>query len=192
MQTKNFGKTKILSLPWTKIFASEYFGIFSFAFLTAIAAQITIPIKPVPFTLQTMTVILAGATLGAKKGAYSQLLYLAAGAVGLPVFAVLPESGYGIARFFSTTGGFLLAFPLAAFATGTLVQKNKSYFAVVASMFIGEVIIIFSGALFLNSFFIHNISETIKVAAAIFSVWTVVKVFAAATIYFGLKKSNIE
>ncbi|MCK9425829.1 MAG: biotin transporter BioY [Ignavibacteriaceae bacterium] len=192
MQIKYNGKTKALSLPWTKIFASEYFGIFSFAFLTAIAAQITIPIKPVPFTLQTMTVVLAGATLGAKRGAYSQLLYLAAGAIGLPVFAVLPESGYGIARFFSTTGGFLLAFPLAAFATGALVQKYKSYFAVVASMFIGEVIIIISGTIFLNSFFVHNFSESIKVAAGIFSIWTSVKVFTAAAIYFGLKKTKVD
>ncbi|MCK9211422.1 MAG: biotin transporter BioY [Ignavibacteriaceae bacterium] len=192
MQTKYNGKTKALSFPWIKIIASEYFGIVSFAFLTAIAAQITIPIKPVPFTLQTMTVVLAGAMLGAKKGAYSQLLYLAAGAIGLPVFAVLPESGFGIARFFSTTGGFLLAFPLAAFATGLLVEKYKNYFAVVSSMFLGEVIIILSGTIFLNAFFIHNFSETFKVAAAIFSVWTAVKVFTAAAIYFGLKKAKAE
>jgi len=192
MQTKHFGTTKILSVSFSKIIASEYFGIFSFAFLTAIAAQITIPIKPVPFTLQTMTVVLAGAMLGAKKGAYSQLLYLSAGAIGLPVFAVLPESGYGIARFFSTTGGFLLAFPLAAFITGILIEKYKNYFAVVSSMFLGELIILLSGTVFLNAFFIHNISETIKVGAAIFSVWTVVKVFTAATLYFGIKKTKAE
>ena len=192
MQNKYFGKTEALSLSWTKVFASEYFKIFSFAFLTAIAAQITIPIKPVPFTLQTMTVVLAGAMLGAKKGAFSQLLYLAAGAIGFPVFAVLPESGYGIARFFSTTGGFLLAFPLAAFVTGLLVEKYKNYFAVVASMFLGELIIILSGTVFLNMFFIHNLTETIKVAAAIFSVWTAVKVFTAAAIYFGLKKAKVD
>jgi len=192
MQTKHFGSTNVLSASLSKIIASEYFGIFSFAFLTAIAAQITIPVKPVPFTLQTMIVVMAGAILGAKKGAYSQFLYLAAGAIGLPVFAVLPESGYGITRFFSSTGGFLLAFPLAAFATGLLIEKYKNYFAVVSSMFFGELIILLSGTLFLNTFFIHNIAETIKVGAAIFSVWTAVKVFTAATLYFGIKKNKAE
>ncbi|NCQ18026.1 MAG: hypothetical protein COZ80_07100 [Ignavibacteria bacterium CG_4_8_14_3_um_filter_37_9] len=190
MHTKNSGRTKVLSLSWSKIYASEYFGIFSFALLTAIAAQITIPIKPVPFTLQTMTVVLAGAILGSKKGFYSQLLYLAAGAIGLPVFAVLPESGYGMARFFGATGGFLLAFPFAAYVVGKLVEKYKSYFFVVTAMFLGELLIIFSGTVFLNTFFIHDLSETIKVAAAVFSVWTVVKVFAAAAVYFGLTKSK--
>jgi len=192
MRTTNFAKTKVLSLPWTKIFASEYFGIFSFAFLTAVAAQVTIPVKPVPFTLQTMTVVLSGALLGAKKGAYSQLLYLAAGAVGLPVFAVLPEAGYGFARFFSATGGFLIAFPLAAYAVGMLMERYKNYFSVVTSMFVGEMIILLSGSVFLNTFFLHNISDTFKAAMAIFSVWTVVKVLAASAIYFGLRKSKVD
>jgi len=190
MQIKNFGKTKVLSLPWIKLVANEYFGIFSFAFLTAIAAQVTIPVKPIPFTLQSMMVVLAGAMLGAKKGAYSQILYLVSGAIGLPVFAALPESSFGISRFFSATGGFLLAFPFAAFITGLLVEKYKNYFAVVVSMFVGELIILFSGTAFLYTFFIHNFYETLKVAAVIFSVWTVVKVFIAATIYFGFKKGK--
>jgi len=56
--------------------ASQVFWILSFTFLTAVAAQIAIPVKPVPFTLQTMMVLLAGALLGAKNGAYSQLIYL--------------------------------------------------------------------------------------------------------------------
>ena len=57
-----------------------------FALLTAIGAQIEIPHQPVPFTLQTLFVLLAGALLGKEKGAMSQLLYLALGAVGVPVF----------------------------------------------------------------------------------------------------------
>jgi len=188
MQIQHSENKKSWSLQISRIFSSEYFGIFSFTFLTAIAAQITIPVKPVPFTLQTMAVVLSGAFLGKKNGAYSQFLYLVAGAVGLPVFAFIPDAGYGFARLFSPTGGFLLSFPLAAYLTGVLMEKNKSYVNVVLSMFLGEILIIFSGALFLNSFFVHNLFETFKSAVTIFSVWTVIKVIAASTIFFGLKR----
>ena len=70
---------------------SDLLLILSFTMLTALAAQITIPVRPVPFTFQTTTVILSGAFLGAKKGAYSQFLYLMLGCLGLPVFAQIPE-----------------------------------------------------------------------------------------------------
>jgi biotin transport system substrate-specific component len=165
-------------------------GIISFAILTAVAAQITIPAKPVPFTLQTLMVALAGAFLGAKKGAYSQLLYLAVGAIGLPVFAQNPDGLYGFARLFGPTGGYLLAFPIAAFLTGYIIEKNNSYLTVVLAMFAANVVIILCGTLFLDAFYIHNISESLKVGALIFSVWTVVKVFASASIYFGIKASS--
>jgi biotin transport system substrate-specific component len=165
-------------------------GIISFAILTAVAAQITIPAKPVPFTLQTLMVALAGAFLGAKKGAYSQLLYLAVGAIGLPVFAQNPDGLYGFARLFGPTGGYLLAFPIAAFLTGYIIEKNNSYLTVVLAMFAANVVIILCGTLFLDAFYIHNISESLKVGALIFSVWTVVKVFASASIYFGIKAGS--
>ncbi len=166
--------------------------IISFSFLTAIAAQFTIPVKPVPFTLQTVAVLLAGAFLGAKKGAYSQLLYLALGVIGLPVFAQIPDGAIGFARLFGPTGGYLLAFPLAAFITGYLIEINKSYAIVVSSMFIGAIVIILVGTLYLHLFFIKNFSEAVEAGAAIFSMWTVIKVFAAATIYFGITKRNTK
>ncbi len=168
--------------------ASQVFWILSFTFLTAVAAQITIPAKPIPFTLQTMMVLLAGALLGAKNGAYSQLIYLSLGAIGLPIFAHTPDGLYGFARLFGPTGGYLLAFPAAAFLVGYLVQKNKNYISVVISMFAGNLFIIISGTLFLNIFYLHNLSDAVTVGAAIFSIWMVVKVFAAATVYFGISK----
>jgi biotin transport system substrate-specific component len=167
---------------------SQLFWIFSFTILTAIAAQIIIPVKPVPFTLQTMVVLLAGALLGPKNGAYSQLIYIGLGAIGLPVFAHTPDAGIGFARLFGPTGGYLLAFPFAAYMVGYLVQKNKSYFGVVLSMFAGNILIIIAGTLFLYLFYLHNFSDAIAAGAAIFTVWMVIKVFAAATIYFGISK----
>jgi len=170
--------------------ASALFWIFSFTILTAVAAQVTIPFKPVPFTLQTMMVLLAGAFLGAKNGAYSQLLYLALGAAGLPVFAHTPEAGIGLARLIGPTGGYLLAFPIAAFLVGYIIEKNQKYITVVLSMFLGSVVIIISGTLFLNFTYLHNFSEAVKAGAAIFSIWMVVKVFAAASIYFAVSKKQ--
>ncbi|OGU76746.1 MAG: hypothetical protein A2V93_06570 [Ignavibacteria bacterium RBG_16_34_14] len=164
--------------------------IFSFSFLTAIAAQFTVPVKPVPFTLQTMAVLLSGAFLGAKRGAVSQLIYLSLGIVGLPVFAQTPEGALGFARLIGPTGGYLLAFPLAAFVAGYLIEINKSYSVVVSSMFIGALLIIFFGTLYLHIFFIKDFNEAVKAGAAIFSIWTVIKVFTAATIYFGTTKKN--
>ena len=169
--------------------SSSLFWIITFTFLTAVAAQITIPVKPVPFTLQTMIVVLAGAFLGARNGAYSQVLYLALGSVGLPIFAQTPDGLVGFARLFGPTGGYLLAFPAAAYLTGYIIEKNKSYIPVVLAMFAGNVIIILSGMSFLYTFYVRDFSEAFKLGALIFSVWTVAKVIASASIYFGIKKS---
>ncbi len=164
----------------------DLFWIFTFTILTAVAAQLSIPVKPVPFTLQTLMVGLAGAFLGARKGAYSQLLYLALGAIGLPVFAPTPDGYFGAAALFGPTGGYLIAFPLAAFAAGYLIEKSKNYIAIVSAMILSEVIIILSGVVFLNMFYLHDWSIAIKGGAIIFSLWTVIKVFSGTAIFTGI------
>lgn len=169
--------------------SSSLFMIITFSILTAIAAQAAIPVKPVPFTLQTMMVVLAGAFLGARNGAYSQVLYLGLGAIGLPVFAQTPDGLIGFARLVGPTGGYLLAFPAAAYLTGLLIEKNRNYIPVVLSMFAGNALIIISGMTFLYAFYLREFSEALKAGAVIFSLWTVVKVFVSATIYTGIRKS---
>ena len=188
MALKEKVRSNVLVDLFSSLRSSRVFWILSFTMLTAIAAQITIPVQPVPFTLQTMMVLLAGALLGPKNGAVSQLIYLTLGAIGLPIFAQTPDGLYGFARLFGPTGGYLLAFPAAAFLVGYLIQKNKKYYGVVLSMFAGSLLIIISGTLFLNVFYLHNLSDALTAGAAIFSVWLVVKVFAAATVYFGISK----
>jgi biotin transport system substrate-specific component len=85
------------------------------AAVTAIAAQITVPIEPVPFTIQVLAVILSGLLLGPRYGALAQAIYVLVGAVGVPVFAGF-RGGLGIV--FGDTGGYLLAYPLAAAVAG--------------------------------------------------------------------------
>ena len=90
------------------------------ALVVAGAAQVSIPLPgtPVPMTLQPMAVLLVGGLLGARLGALSMILYLAMGAAGLPVFTPSPLLLPGIARLFGQTGGYLLAYPIAAYAVG--------------------------------------------------------------------------
>ena len=172
----------------TLINSSKLFWIFSFTLLTALAAQITIPVKPVPFTLQTMMVVLSGAFLGKKNGAISQITYLFLGIIGLPVFAQIPDTTIGLARLIGPTGGYLLTFPFASYLTGLIIEKNKSYFRSVVSMFIGEILILTIGSLYLGVFYLKDIKLALIEGGIVFLIWTVIKVFVAAGIYSGLTK----
>ena len=179
---KNNSITHILN----KVTTNRLFWIITFSFLTVAGAQVAIPVQPVPFTLQTMMVVLAGAFLGSKNGAYSQLLYLFLGSIGLPVFA---NGAAGIVYLFGPTGGYLLAFPLGAYLSGYIIEKNKNYIVVTLAMFAGEALVILCGTLFLNVFYVKDFSEALKVGGILFSLATVIKVFAAVSIYFGVNKS---
>lgn len=188
MTTKENAKNNILSKIVRRPHLADLLWIFSFSILTAVAAQITIPVEPVPFTLQTMMVLLSGAFLGAKNGAYSQVVYLGLGVLGFPVFAQVPDMTIGLARLFGPTGGYLLSFPVAAFLVGYLIEKNKSYINFVFSMFVANIFILLVGSLYLGIFFLGNIVKGLETGAALFLVWEVAKVFAAASIYFGVSK----
>ena len=102
-------------------------GVVGFAAALAAASQVAIPLPgtPVPLTLQPMLVVLAGMMLGPVPGAATMLIYLAAGAVGLPVFA--PMGAPGVARLFGPTGGYLLAYPAAAYVAGLVMLRARSF-----------------------------------------------------------------
>jgi biotin transport system substrate-specific component len=104
------------------VFLRELALITLFAALTALGARVTIhlPFTPVPVTLQVLFPLLAGLFLGSKRGALSQVEYVAAGLAGLPIFA---KGGSGLAYFLGPTGGYLLGFIVAAFLVGELVTK---------------------------------------------------------------------
>jgi biotin transport system substrate-specific component len=122
--------------------------------LTAAAAQISVPLPftPVPFTFQPMVVLLGAAALGPRLGLASQILYLAIGFAGLPVFAASPLLPQGAARLLGPTGGYLMAYPFAAFAAGWLAARgfDRRYLTAVVSMVCGLAIVFAGGVLWLT------------------------------------------
>ena len=124
--------------------------------LTATASQVSVPLPftPVPFTLQPMIVLLGGAVLGARLGMTAQVFYLAAGILGLPVFAFAPDLPQGAARLIGPTGGYLMAYPLAAWITGALAARglDRRYLSSLVAMTAGLAIIFAGGVTWLTLF----------------------------------------
>ena len=123
------------------------------AALTAAAAQVSVqlPFTPVPFTLQPMVVLLGGAALGPRLGLASQVVYLLAGIAGLPVFAASSVLPQGPMRLLGPTGGYLMAYPLAALATGWLAERgfDRRYLTSVVAMAAGLTVIFAFGVAWL-------------------------------------------
>ncbi|MBI4535698.1 MAG: biotin transporter BioY [Ignavibacteriae bacterium] len=175
---------KHLSFPERSVLA-QFAWISLFAAATAAGARFEIPHYPVPYTLQTLVVLLAGAFLGARNGAFSQLLYLAVGIIGAPVFA---SGGFGIARLIGPTGGYLLAFPVAAAVVGFMVEQRKSLPWLLASMATGLLVIFTSGTLHLFAFYTHDLGTAVSSGFLIFSWWDLLKLTAAVMIYREIAK----
>jgi biotin transport system substrate-specific component len=148
---------------------------------TAAAAQISIPLPftDVPFTFQPMVVLIGALALGPRLGAASQVLYLAAGIAGLPVFAASATLPPGAARLLGPTGGYLMAYPLAAFVAGYLGARGfgRGYLTSFLAMFAGLAVVFAGGVLWLSSlvglpaavaagFFPFVIADTLKLALA--------------------------
>lgn len=91
------------------------------AALTAAFSQMSLPLGPVPFTMQTLGVYLAGLLLGPVWGAFALVLYVLVGAAGAPVFS---NFGAGIGVIVGPTGGYIVGFPIAAFVIGAIVHRQ--------------------------------------------------------------------
>jgi biotin transport system substrate-specific component len=123
--TMTNSQTQAAGIPWAMApGVSRTVAVLLLAALTALSAiaQVRLPGMQVPLTMQTMFVVLSGLLLGARLGAGTQALYVAVGALGLPVFA---GGGAGPGWLLGPTGGYLLAFPLAAFTAGWLGERLR-------------------------------------------------------------------
>ena len=164
---------------------SQLLWITFFAVVTALGARVEIPHQPVPYTLQTMVVLLSGAFLGSRNGAISQILYLVSGALGAPVFSM---GAFGIATLLGPTGGYLLAFPAAAAIVGYLVQQRRTLVWTFVSMALGLVLIFACGTIQLYAVAIRNFGDAFLGGFLIFSWWDALKLTAAAMTYHEVAK----
>ena len=156
-------------------------GVFGFVVALAAASQIAIPLAgtPVPFTLQPMIVVLAGMMLGPTLGAVSMVLYLALGSAGVPVFT--PVGAPGIARLFSPTGGYLIAYPVAAVAAGFVAHRYPMFLGRWVGALLGMVVL-FAGGLSQLSILTGSIGGAVALGLTPFALFDVVKAFLAALI----------
>jgi biotin transport system substrate-specific component len=157
------------------------FGVVGFAAAVAAASQIAIPLPwtPVPVTLQPMLVILAGMSLGPIAGAASMLLYLAAGATGLPVFT--PLGAPGIARFLGPTGGYLIAYPAAAYVAGWLAMRARTLPGRWVAGIAG-VAVIYLGGIAQLSILNGSVLRAVALGVTPFAAFDIIKAFVAAAI----------
>ena len=153
--------------------------VIGFSLLTALAAQVVIPIGPVPITGQTFAVLLTGALLGSRLGAMAMIAYLIEGASGLPFFA---GGSFGLVHLMGPTGGYLVAFPAAAFITGAFAEHgwDRRFFSAAAAMAIGSIVIIVCGCVWFSVVTRTSIANAFVVTVAPFIIGDVIKIGLAA------------
>ncbi|MDB4908178.1 MAG: hypothetical protein JWO05_2962 [Gemmatimonadetes bacterium] len=156
-------------------------GIIGFAIALAASAQVAIPLPgtPVPLTLQPLLVVLAGLFLGPVAGAGSMLLYLVAGAVGLPVFA--PMGAPGVLRLLGPTGGYLLAYPAAAWVAGR-VGANASRYAVRLAAAAAGMAVLYAGGLAQLAIITGSVQSAVTLGFLQFAALDAVKTVIAAAV----------
>jgi len=148
VKTEVLPYTPLMKTLWPqRTLARDLLLILAGSLFVALTAQIALPLPftPVPITGQTLGVLLVGAALGSRLGFLALLAYLLEGAMGLPVFA---GGTGGIAKILGPTGGFLLAFPLAAGLVGLLVERfglDRGFFGPLLAMLLGNALLYLVG-----------------------------------------------
>lgn len=149
----------------------------------AMAAQISVPMFPVPMTLQTLAILFIGLSLGAWRGAAAVALYLAEGAMGLPVFA----NGASTAALFGPTAGFLYGFVAMAFIAGFVSERvtGQSLFGLIAAGVVANVALYVPGILYLEAVTGLDLNGAMSAGMTPFLVGDAVKLVIAALIVTG-------
>ncbi len=156
-----------------------------FTALMAISAFISIPIGPIPFTMQLLTLYVLALLLGPKKAFYVLSLYLFLGAIGFPFFS---GGKSGLAAFASPTGGFLIGFWACAPLAG--LAKNKAIVPAFIYLLLSLFVIYALGAAWLMHSLQLSLEKTIAVAVAPFVLFDIAKIVIAYIVYSLLKKRN--
>jgi biotin transport system substrate-specific component len=178
MQTSSAPRERVFGLEVARQVALVVGG----SLLVALCARITIPLPftPVPLTVQNFGVLLAGLLLGSRRGFAALALYLAEGAMGMPVFS--PTGPGGIAQLLGPTGGFLLAYPLVAWMAGFVMEHGRKSFARAALAGLFGEIVVFTGGLTWLAVLTHSVARAFRWGLYWFLFAEVIKVMMAAGI----------
>jgi biotin transport system substrate-specific component len=151
-----------------------------FAALTAVAAQFEFFVDPipVPFTLQTFAVLLAGGVLGMWAGAASQVVYLLVGSLGLPVYS---GGAKGVEHLSGATGGYLIGFVIAAAVVGRLAERkhDRRFSTALSAFIVGSAIIYAAGVAGLMLFIDMGFGTAVANGVVPFVFWDLIKAAAA-------------
>lgn len=180
-------KEIVLSRP-----ISKSIGIAIFVALTTLGAfvRIPLPFTPVPITLQTFFVILAGLILGANCGTLSQAIYLVLGASGLSIFAA---GNFGLSYLLGPTGGYILGFVISSFAVGKLSRmKDLDLFRIFLISLFGSLLILLCGAGWLAVILNYSLKQAFYLGIVPFLIGDVLKAGLASVIYLKIHKRAVE
>jgi len=151
----------------------------------AVCAHVTLPLPftPVPLTLQNFAVLLVGLMLGSRAGFAALVLYLAEGAMGLPVFN--PAGPGGIAQLMGVTGGFLLAYPFVAALAGWIMERgSKGFWRAILAGTLAEIVL-FAGGIGWLAVWTHSLSLALRFGLYSFVFAELLKIVWAAGISYG-------
>ncbi|MGE0405948.1 MAG: biotin transporter BioY [Candidatus Korobacteraceae bacterium] len=172
----------VLSAPYAPLVRNASLVIAASVFM-AICARLSLPLPftPVPLTLGNFAVLLIGLVLGSRRGMAALFLYLAQGAIGLPVFSHTGPGG--MAQLLGPTGGYLMAYPLAAFAAGWLSERRNAGFPHLAfAAAAGETILLAGGVAWLVFAWQASLPQAASLGVYPFLFAEVIKVMSAAAL----------
>ncbi|MGA7909566.1 MAG: biotin transporter BioY [Candidatus Sulfotelmatobacter sp.] len=158
----------------------------------ALCAHITIPLPftPVPLTAQNFGVLLVGLLLGSRRGFAALVLYLAEGAMGLPVFSPSALGLTGIAQILGPTGGYLMAYPLVAGLAGFIFERRTRNFLRAAISGVAAEILLFAAGVTWLYVFTHSLAKAAFLGLYWFLAAEVMKVLFAAAIAVRWQRSR--
>ncbi|MCC6176812.1 MAG: biotin transporter BioY [Chloroflexi bacterium] len=165
--------------------------VVAFGTLMGALAQISLPLPftPVPITGQTFGVLLVGALLGSRRGGLALAVHLVEGLAGLPVFAeghsAWSLTRLGVPTFIGPTAGYLISFPIAAYAVGVLAERgwDRRLWTAGIAMIFGNGIIYLFGAAWLAT--LVGPAQAVALGVVPFLPGDVLKIVAAAVLLPG-------
>jgi len=185
--------TQVLTTPARTLeWGTQIIIVISASLFVALCARFTafLAATPVPVTLQNFGVLLVGMALGRKRAFAALALYLAEGAMGLPVFNPLGPGG--IAQILGPTGGYLMAYPFVAWLAGWVMERGqKTFLRGLTAGFLAEILLFVGGLSWLYAY-THSLTRAVQFGLYWFVLAEVLKIIAAAGIVTGWRRFSVK